>query len=125
MVENKLMGSLADKAHYCFVNSAERTFDEQRSPLNEGSILGKIVEKGAHFSFNVAGVEKPVNLFLDVEDSFKLYLGLRDAMRHVIETMSEQDKLHLKVLTERDAWGLRCFGGGRKSNIADDLGLQL
>lgn len=122
MVTHKLMESKAEKTIYEFVNSAERTFDEKRSPLNEGFILGKIVEKGVHASFRVVGKDKPTNLFLDAESALRLFLGLRDSLRHVIETLSDEDKLHLQVMAERDKWGEERILG-KKSHVAEDLGL--
>lgn len=122
MVRNKLMGSKADKAIYDFANSAELTTKEERSILNEGLTLGKIVEKGVHISFHYVGGQKPTSAFLGVEDALKLFLGLRDSLRHVVTEMNEHDKLHLKVLADRDAWAIRIYGK-RKSNVAEDLGL--
>lgn len=112
-VRHKLLESVAEQARYCFVNSAHR--------LNVKSDVAPEVVVGAHLSME--NVDHKINVFLPTEDAFKLYLGLRDALRHVVEELSEEDKMHLRVQADRDAWGLRCYGNGRTSHIAEDLGL--
>lgn len=104
-MRHKLLGSKADKTRYAFANSAEQAN-----------------EVGVHISMEKVGQsQQKTNVFLDGESALRLYLGLRDSLRHMLTELSDQDKMALKVLVERDAWGLVRFTD-RKSHVAEDLG---
>lgn len=121
MLGMKLMSSLAERAKYIFTNSAQQTH------INKGRDVGfygkRTTEKGVHMSFDVVNGEgKKVNLFLTTEDALKMWVHMRDSLRHTIEMSSDAEKRSFAVFVERDAWGLERILG-RKSHIAEDLGL--
>lgn len=114
-VRNKLMDSAAERFRFCFVNHAKQTHLE--GPVGETK---EVDDKGVHLSCENS-LQK-VNVFLPAEDALKLFINLRDSLRTTLAEMSDEDKLILRVLVERDAWGLERFTE-RKSNVAQDLGL--
>jgi hypothetical protein len=114
-IRHKLLESKAEKVRYCFTGHAQQTHLE--GPVGESK---EVEDKGVHISCENS-LQK-VNVFLPAEDALKLFIGLRDSLRATLAEMTDEDKLILRVLAERDAWGLERFTE-RKSHVAEDLGL--
>lgn len=123
-VRNKLTGSKADKVRYCFATAAQHVQESTANQNAPGCYDLPEVAKGVHFSFEKIGdSSQKTNVFLPTEEALKLFIGLRDSLRHLVDESSENENLLLKVMAERDAWGLGRILG-RKSNVAEDLGLK-
>lgn len=111
-----LMGSNANRAVYEFTNSAKRTREDWRDQKQE-----KWDEQGVHMSFRVDG--HSVNLFVPVEQALRMFLNFRDSLRNVVSELSAEDLIAVQHRIQHDEQMLGF--AGRKSNVREDMGLNL